>query len=184
MRGWWRAQEGSAAVEFALILPLLLLLILGCIEFAIAMFVGGMLESAVLSASRYGITGFVAGGSREAHIRSLISQKTLGFVDGDSTDIQTFVYPSFSAIVAPEPYFDVNGNNAYDAGEPFSDLNRNGARDGGSGTPGVGQACDVVLYVVSYQMHAVIGLLEPFLSRIKHYASVAVRNEPYSDRAC
>lgn len=181
----WRARGGNAAVEFALILPVFLLVLVGAIEFAISMFVGGMLESAVLTSARYGMTGAVSGGvSREQAIRNRITARTLGFVDGNATDIQTYVFPSFSAIVAPEPFIDLNGNHHYDPGEPFSDLNHDGAWTAGGGKAGVGEACEVVLYVVSYQMRSVTGLLQPFISRIRHYASVAVRNEPYADTPC
>ena len=188
-RSWpdrlWRARDGGAAVEFALVLPLFLLVLVACIEFAVSMFVGGMLESAVLSAARYGITGdVVAGRSREQQIRHRITARTLGFVDGDSTDIRTFVYPSFGAIVAPEPFVDINGNGRHDTGEPFSYLNHDGAWNAGNGQAGVGGACDVVLYVVTYQMRSLTGLLQPFIGRIRHYASVAVRNEPYADTPC
>ena len=152
-RSFSQDQSGSAAVQFALILPLLLVLVIGSFEYAVVMFVSGMLESAVLTASRYGSTGFEeGGGSRIDRIRAMITDRTLGLVNGDTADIDTYVFPNFNSIVAPEPYTDQNGNGKWDNGEPYVDLNGNGSRDTGSGTPGPGAACEVVLYVVSYQV--------------------------------
>lgn len=180
-----RQQCGSAAVQFALIAPLLLMLIVGAFEFAVVMFVSGMLESAVLAASRYGATGFEeGGGSRIDRIRAMITDKTLGFVDGDKADIDTYVYPSFGSIVAPEPFTDVNANGSWESGEPFVDLNGNGTRDAGSGAAGPGAACQVVLYVVTYQTRSITGLLRPIMGALTHHASVAVRNEPFESTPC
>jgi hypothetical protein len=178
-------QRGSAAVQFALILPMLLLLIIGSFEYAIVMFVSGTLESAVLAASRYGATGFEeGGGSRLDRIRAMITEKTLGFVDGDNADIDTYVFTSFSSIVAPEPFTDKDGDGAWDPGEPFVDLNGNATRDAGGGTPGAGAACEIVLYVVTYQTRSITGLLRAIMGTVTHHASVAVRNEPFGSAPC
>lgn len=184
-RSFSQDQSGSAAVQFALILPLLLVLVIGSFEYAVVMFVSGMLESAVLTASRYGSTGFEeGGGSRIDRIRAMITDRTLGLVNGDTADIDTYVFPNFNSIVAPEPYTDQNGNGKWDNGEPYVDLNGNGSRDTGSGTPGPGAACEVVLYVVSYQVQSITGLLRPIMGRITHHASVALRNEPFASTPC
>jgi hypothetical protein len=178
-------QRGSAAIQFALIMPLLLLLIIGSFEYAVVMFVSGTVESAVLAASRYGATGFEeGGGSRMDRIRAMITEKTLGIVNGTNADIDTFVFPSFSAIQAPEPFTDLDADGRWDPGEPFVDLNGNGSRDAGSGTPGPGAACEVVLYVVTYQTQSITGLLRAAMGRITHHASVAVRNEPFGSTPC
>ena len=76
-----RDARGDAAVQFALLAPALLLLVIGTFEFAIVLFVGGALESTVLAASRFGVTGVVEEGvTREDKIREIISQRTLGGV--------------------------------------------------------------------------------------------------------
>lgn len=177
--------DGSAAVQFALILPMLLLLIIGSFEYAIVTFVSGALESAVLVASRYGATGFEEGGTgRVDRIRAMITERTLGFVDGDTAHIDTYVYPDFASIAPPEPFTDLNGNGAWNDGEPFVDLNGNGTRDAGSGTSGAGAACEVVLYVVTYQTRSITGLLRSIMGTVTHRASAAVRNEPFGSTPC
>ena len=53
-----RGNEGVTALEFALILPLLLIMLFGIIEYSLIMFSYSALESAVLQGSRVGKTGF------------------------------------------------------------------------------------------------------------------------------
>ena len=183
--GFVREQRGSAAVQFALILPLLLLLIIGSFEYAIVMFVSGTIESAVLAASRFGATGAEeGGGSRLDRIRAMISEKTLGLVNGSNAKIDTYVFPDFGSIVAPEPFTDKDGDGTWDPGEPFVDLNGNATRDAGGGTPGAGADCQIVLYVVTYQTRSITGLLRAIMGTVTHHASVAVRNEPFGNTPC
>ena len=163
-KGFAAGQEGSAAVQFALVLPMLLLLIIGSIEYAVVLFVSGTLESAVLVASRYGSTGFADGGTtRLDRIRAIITERTLGWVDGDSARIDAYVYPDFASIAPPEPFTDLDADGSWQPAEPFVDLNGNGTRDAGSGTPGVGAACEVVLYIVTYQTRSITGLLRSIM---------------------
>jgi hypothetical protein len=173
-------QRGNAAVEFALIGPLLVLLIVGSFELAVTLLVGGSLESAVLAASRYGVTGYSDGTvSREDRIRAIIDERTMGLIDLERTTIDTVIYPSFSDIGRPEPFTDSNRNGKRDTGESFTDINGNGKWDQDMGRSGAGASGDVVLYRVSYETRTFSRLLEPILGRILHRATVAVRNEPY-----
>jgi hypothetical protein len=176
----WRDRRGAAAVQFALLAPALLLLVIGSFEVAITMFVAGTMESAVLAASRYGVTGFTEDGvSREERIRDIILDRTQGFVDMDETTIRTLVYQSFDQIGQPEPFTDDNGNGAHDAGEPFNDVNGNGEWDDDMGAAGLGGPGDIVLYEVEYETGALTELFRPIFGRIVHHAAVAVRNEPF-----
>jgi hypothetical protein len=171
---------GNAAVEFALLAPVLILMVTASFEIAILLFVGGTVESAVLAASRYGITGFTEEGvSREERIRAIIADRTLGFVAAEAADIRTLVYPSFDQIGRPEPFTDANRNGARDPGEGFTDTNGNGQWDDDMGREGSGGPGDIVLYEIEYQTGAVTRLLEPIFGRIVFHAAVAVRNEPF-----
>lgn len=173
-------REGAAAVQFAILAPALLLLLVGSFEIAIMLFVSGTMESAVLAASRYGITGFEEEGvSREQRIRDIIAQRTLGFVPADEARIRTLVYPTFDSIGQPEPFTDANGNHVHDPGEAFNDVNGNGHWDDDMGAAGLGGPGDIVLYDIEYDATAITRLLRPIFGPIVHRAAVAVRNEPY-----
>lgn len=175
-----RDADGAAAVQFAILAPALLLLIIGSFEVAMMLFVAGTMESAVLAASRAGVTGFTEDGvSREERIRDIILDRTMGFVDMDHTVIRTLVYQSFDQIGQPEPFSDDNGNGAHDPGESFTDINGNGQWDDDMGSAGLGGPGDVVLYDIEYETGALTNLFAPIFGRVVHRAAVAVRNEPF-----
>lgn len=185
LRSFVSDRAGNAAVEFALVAPALLLLILGSFEIAITLLVGGSLEAALLASSRYGVTGFESGGvTREDRIRALITERTFGLVDLDRATIETLTYPSFADIGRPERFTDSNRNGRHDAGEAYDDTNGNGRWDADMGRPGSGGACDIVLYVVTYETGAITSLLRSVMGPINHRATVAARNEPYGGAPC
>lgn len=176
-----RDDRGALMVEFAVVFPILLLGILGTIETATIIFIGSSIESAVLQASRFGITGNTSNGvSREERVREIVGEKTYGLVNMDEVTIETLVYESFADIGKPEPFQDTNTNLAYDLGEPFTDVNGNGQWDPDMGAAGLGGPDAVVVYRVIYDW----GLMTPYMRRvmgdsIHNVSSVAVRNEPF-----
>ena len=56
MRRWARDERGAAIVEFAIIVPLLLILVLGIVDFGRLMAVSGGLAAAVREGARYAAT--------------------------------------------------------------------------------------------------------------------------------
>ncbi|HRO12219.1 TadE/TadG family type IV pilus assembly protein [Amaricoccus sp.] len=171
---------GATAVEFSLVLPLLLLFIVGSIESAIVLFIGSSIEAAVMEASRYGITGTEAGVSRADRVMEIVEDRTYGLLDMDQVDMEILVYQSFADIGKPEPFTDQNGNATYEAGEPFTDVNGNGEWDDDMGEAGLGGPSDVVVYRLSYAWGVITPLMRRILGEsVTHVSSVAVRNEPY-----
>ena len=129
---------------------MLLLFIIGSIEMAINLFIGSSIESAVMEASRYGITGTEAGVSRADKVLEIVADRTYGLLDMDQVDMDTLVYESFADIGKPEPFTDQDGNEVYNSGEPFVDVNGNGQWDADMGEAGLGGPSDVVVYRLSY----------------------------------
>jgi Flp pilus assembly protein TadG len=69
----WRANRGVAAVEFAIVAPVLLLMLGGVVDLALAFLSKSMLASSVAEGAEY---AFVAGPSVSASaIRSIVGQK-------------------------------------------------------------------------------------------------------------
>ncbi len=180
---WRREREGAAMVEYALIGPLLIMTLIGIVEVSMVMFLNIMVESSVRDAARYGLTGLeMEGQSREEYIISIVEQRTLGLLTIDSSNVDVSVYDSFAEIADDEPYTDVNTNGEYDDGEPYVDTNGNGSWDGDPGTPGAGDANEIVMYRVNAEW----ALFTPFMASLLGQeglftisASVAVRNEPW-----
>jgi hypothetical protein len=180
VRGLRRCNEGSTAVEFSLLLPLLLLFIVGSIEMAIVLFIGSSIEAAVMEASRYGVTKPEDGVSRADQVLAIVEARTYGLLDMDQVNLETLVYESFADIGKPEPFEDDNANGTRDSAEGYVDVNGNGQWDADMGEAGLGIGGDVVVYRLSYDW----GVVTPFLREslgdgVRHVSSVAVRNEPF-----
>ncbi|RED53450.1 TadE/TadG family type IV pilus assembly protein [Aestuariispira insulae] len=176
-------ERGIVSQEFAIISPLLILMIIGIFELGTIMLVNSLMEGAMRESSRYGITGRADSGiSRESYIRQIVDEQTLGFVDMDKAKFETLVYSDFGSIGDGEPYIDGNGNGAYDVGETFTDENSNGAWDADVGEDSAGAADDVVLYRISYNWPIMTPLIGALIGTDGHFpmeASIAVRNEPW-----
>ena len=175
-----RCRAGSSAVEFAIILPVLLLFVVGSIEMAIVLFIGSSIEAAVMEASRYGVTKPEEGVSRADRVLEIVEARTYGMLDMDRVDLDTLVYGDFDDIGKPEPFEDDNGNKSYDAGETYSDINGNGEWDADMGEAGLGVGGDVVVYRLEYAWGVITPLMQRILGEsVTHVSSVAVRNEPF-----
>lgn len=174
-------DSGQAIVEFALIVPALLGLLCGILEFSGILFAQTLLEGGAREASRYGITGATEQGvGREAAILQIIDENTFDVIDIDELNIETLVYETFGDVGQPEPFTDANGNGVFDDGEEFDDINGNGTWDEDMGVAGLGGPGDVVVYRLSYDWDIMIPVFEPFFGEaIALDASIAVRNEPF-----
>ncbi len=178
-----RNREGSAIIEFAMAAPLVVMAIIGIVEFSMILFVNSLLEGGLRQASRFGLTGFEPGGlTRQERILQIVEDHTHGLVEDSAASLSTLVYPSFDSIGEPEPYTDENNNGQHDEGEPYMDVNGNNQWDPDMGATGLGGPEDIVLYTIEYDWPLLTGLLGDFIGEDGTFplrASVVVRNEPY-----
>jgi len=174
---------GQAIVEFALVAPAFLAIMLAILELSGIMFVQTLLEGGAREASRYGITGQQPDGvSRDDMILQIVGENSFGIIDMDELAMETTVYNNFSEVGQPEPFTDENDNDAYDVGEPYTDSNGNGGWDDDMGAAGLGGPGDVVVYSMSYDWPIMIPLFQPFFGdRVTLQANIAVRNEPFDE---
>jgi Flp pilus assembly protein TadG len=175
---------GGTIVEMALVGPVFLLLLFAIFETSAFLLASTLLEGGVREASRFAITGRTDLGSRDATIRSVIENHSVGILTAEKIDIDYSVFPSFDSIGFTEEFDDANGNGVRDAGEGYTDSNGNGTFDDGNGTPGAGGAEDIVLYRVGYDWQLIVPILRPFLppdGTIRLEAQIAVRNEPFPE---
>lgn len=89
-------QSGTAILEFAFALPVVLLLVTGIMEFALVNFATSLLEGGLREAARYGITGLNAtDGSREARIVEIVNEHAAGLFTITSDNVETLEYQDF-----------------------------------------------------------------------------------------
>lgn len=178
-----RSARGITTLEFAFIVPIFLLIIMGVVEFSLIMFSMAAMESATATTSRTGKTGWTATGmNREQTIIASIKDHTAGLLDPNKITITYTIYPSFDKVNDPEPFIDANGNGSYNAGESFTDINGNGQWDSDMGQSGVGSAGDIVVYNVTYPWQIHTPIISTFTGNpFNITVRAVVKNEPFED---
>jgi Flp pilus assembly pilin Flp len=183
-----RSNDGAAALEFALVLPPLCLILVGMFEMSMLMFTQASMEGALREAARFGMTGSVPDpADRQDEILAIIDENTFNMLE-DPT-ISFLIYPSFGDVGDPEPYTEksIPPNSTFDAGidgwDPATqDINGNGIWDGDQGEAGVGGAEQIVQYTVEYDWHVITPFMAPIFGndgKVHLRASVVLRNEPW-----
>ena len=182
-----RAEKGATALEWAMVSPVLILLVMIFVELTMMMFVNILVEGGLREAARYGITGQFPGEGttteREDLIKQIVLDNALGLIKDESTNVTFKVYGTFTQVGQGEPFVDANSNGKFDAGEDYTDQNGNGAYDADLGVPGLGGSGEIVSYEVEYDWELMTPFLAPFTpngdGKFKFTASIVVRNEPF-----
>lgn len=173
-------DRGATLIEFALICPVLLLMILGLFDMGYNYYVLTQLQGAVQKAARDSSVEN-AGGSLN-QIDGKVAEAVRYIAPEAEVAFKRSSYASFSDIGQPEDYSDINGDDRCNDGEPFEDANQNGVWDEDRGSDGLGGARDAVLYIVDIEFPRVFGTA-PFLGlpeTVALQATTVLRNQPYS----
>lgn len=170
-------------VEFAFVLPVLLLLLFAAFDFGHAMYAQAVLHGAVQNAGRD--AGLQSGGISKDAIDALVLKQVKAVVPNGAVLASRKNYEGFSDVGRAEDFVDANSNDTYDPTECFTDENDNLMWDADVGAEGLGGADDVVLYTVelsyerSFPFWAVLGG-----SRTTSIAaSTTLRNQPFGSQA-
>ena len=176
----WRDDSGASALEFALVMPLVLILIVGTIDVAIAMLTDGFLEQSVRAASRLGLTTTEPSGkSRDDAIREIIQNGVGNWVGKDNVlHIETRTYKSFANGGQPEPCGDESHKNTGPCTRPFTDMKHNETWDADMGGSGAGGRGDIVSYRVWFGRPAFTGILGLLGRDLYHFERrIVIQNE-------
>lgn len=175
-----RDKRGVSVVEFALVIPVFLLLVMGTCDIAYQAYVQAVLTGAVQQAARNGTVQNASTATVDnavlAQVRATAPQAA--FVSGFPTRKN---YTQFGD-VGPEPFVDLNANGSHDTGECFTDINENGSWDTDPGSSGQGGANDVVVYTVSityprlFPLQAMLG----WSAQATLNATTMLKNQPYA----
>lgn len=138
-------RRGLAAVEFALLLPVLCITILGLMDIGYRYYLWAQVDGIVQKAGRNSTLETRTPAEIDAEVRARVQALN----KAATVDIQRRAYSNFNNVRQPENYRDTNGNSRYDLGECFEDENGNGVWDEDMGRTGSGgSARDVVQYSV------------------------------------
>lgn len=167
-------------VEFALLAPVLLAMVMGLLDLAHNMYTAQMLQGAIQTAARQSTLEGASG--REAAIDAAVSSAVHAIAPAATLSFSRSSYSSFTAAGRPEDYVDQNGNGTCDNGELFEDANGNLAWDADTGTAGFGGARDAVVYnvTVSYERpFPVFAFIPGQTSTYTLSTRTILRNQPF-----
>ncbi len=189
----FRRSEGSTTVEYALILPVLLLFVMGILEYCMIMYASSVLDGATANAARLAKTGYNNTANsgycasptqtQSQYITCIMQGLVSGLMNPANLTISSKSYATFGDIGQPEPYTDVNHLGHYVVGDPYTDVNGNGQWDADMGAAGLGGAGDIVVYTVSYPWPIMTPIMKNFIGTngiLTLSASAVVKNEPYN----
>ncbi len=169
-----RARSGSAAIEFAMIAPVLFLFLMGIIETGVIYFAGTALQNATDDAARLVRTG-AASSFTPAQFKSQVCNEMSGFIGtalcNANLQIDVRQFANFSGASYP------GVTNADGSLNPAS-----------MSYPGSLSPCQVVLVRTYYPWSIMTPLMQPLLQNMPNgqyllSAAAAFRSEPYTSNA-
>ena len=175
-----RDGRGVTIVEFAMIAPALLMMLLGTFDMGFNMYTAAVLQGAIQEAAR---DSTVEGASASTDwIDARVRTAVLHVTPNATVSFARKAYSNYGDIGRPEDFTDVNGDGACDNGEPFEDVNGNGVWDNDRGTSGNGGARDAVLYevTVNYPRAFPVAKLFGQGDNMTTVARTVLRNQPYA----
>ena len=173
-----RDPRGTTVIEFAMIAPVMLLMLMGLMELLYQVYVQPIFDGAMQKAGRDSSleSNVVAGGELddkvEAMVRSIAKDATF---TSERKSYSTF------ALVKPETFNDKNGNKQRDPGECFDDVNNNGVWDVDPGRQSQGGANDVTKYTmtVTYNHLFPIQKMLGWSDTVTLTSTTLLKNQPY-----
>ena len=171
-------DRGSPAVEFALVMPMALLMMLGLGDLGYQAYLESVLTGTVQKVAR---DSTIQGNATQT---STLDQKVIDAVKQIAPQA-TFVssrknYDNYGAVKA-EPYTDTNHNGVHDAGECYSDVNGNKVWDSDPGSSGQGGASDVTVYKMTMTYPRMFpAWLVGWPANASISATTYLKNQPYA----
>ena len=174
-----RDQQGVSAVEFALLAPVLLTMLMGLLDLAYNMYTAQMLQGAVQAAARK--SSIEGAATNAAAIDGVVTTAVHAVAPSATMTFSRKAYTNFGNVNRPEDYDDVNADGTCNNGEPFEDANGNGNWDIDPGQAGFGSARDAVLYNVAItypRAFPIFAFIPGQTSTFSMKADVVLRNQP------
>lgn len=178
-----RDARGATLMEFALLAPVLLLLLLGMFDMGYNYYMQSQLQGAVQKAARDSTTQRANAGT--ATIDEQITAAVRDIVPGAALTFSRRAYATFSDVDRAEDFTDLDEDGTCNDGEPFEDANGNGAWDIDRGIDGGGGARDAVLYVVTVSYPRAFGVagLAGLPDTVTSESTTVLRNQPWDAQA-
>jgi Flp pilus assembly protein TadG len=171
--------RGLTVIEFALISPTLLVLMMGTFDMGFRTYATSVLQGEVQKAARDATleTGSSAGAALNTRVQNQVSR----VISNGTWTFTRKSYASFTRAGQAENFTDSNGNGSREAGECYQDENGNSNWDVDVGLTGQGTSDDIVMYTASVtypRLFPMYGLLG-WTQNETISASTTLRNQPF-----
>ena len=177
-----RDQRGAYMIEFAMVMPTFLLLMMGSFDIGMQMYAKAVLSGAVEQAAR--LNTLETNSSSQSAVDQAVRDQVGRVARYGTLSFSRLNYQDFSGVGKPEDFTDSNGNGVRNAGECYQDVNGNSTWDADRGETGQGGANDVVLYRVNLTFDRLFPLWkmlgEPQQKTLT--VSTTLRNQPYTNQ--
>ena len=173
-------SKGNVIIEFAILAPVFLLLLLGTFDIGQMVYGRAVLHGAVEEAARSSSLETANTAEADAKVEAAIAP----ILPNATFESSRVSYFDFNDVGRPEAWNDLDGDGTCNGGETYTDENRNGNWDPDVGVSGNGGAGDVVLYTVTVAYHPTFGV--PFPGNQegdRTFSATAVKkNQPFADQ--
>lgn len=177
-----RDTRGATIIEFVIILPVLVGLILAILEVGYQGYVSAVVQGALSKTARQ----VTVGDKTAADVVTLIRSEVQVVVPAQYVNVTTRRYYNYSNVGKPEKIIsDTDPQGTFNLGDCFEDANNNGIYDVAPGDDGIGTADDIVYYTVRviYPNLTPIGALLSWSPTRTASATTVIRNQPFTSRA-
>lgn len=177
-----RDARGATIVEFAVVLPVLSLLLLGLLDLGYRSYATSVVQGALHDASRMATIGNFT----LAQIDARVKQRLSNFASRSTVTTSTTSYYDFSGVSQPEKVVsDTVPLNSYNAGDCFEDANGNNTYDTDRGRNSTGGADDIVRYqvTITYPRIVPLGNFMGWGNTQTVTQNTVLRNQPFAGRS-
>ncbi|RYD67221.1 MAG: pilus assembly protein [Sphingomonadales bacterium] len=186
-----RDQRGATIVEFAIVAPVMGMVLLGAFDVAHSLYMRGVLQGIVQKTARDSTLEDSTAAATQTALDNKVKAQVSAIANSGTITFTRRYYRTFSTAAAAraETFTDSSAgifrNGVCDNGEPYEDANLNGVWDRDGGNSGQGGAKDAVLYTVTvtyprfFPIYRFIG----GSTTTKITGSTVLRNQPYGDQS-
>lgn len=184
--------KGSSITEFALIAPVLTVMLMGVLDLGHTLYMQSVLQGVMQKAARDASLETGSQTSTQTSIDSAVTEQIQRLAQNATVTITRTSFRDFTKAATPakEPFTDSSVGSPYrngtcDHGEPYEDSNNSGTWDTDNGRTGQGGAKDTTIITAQ----VVYPRLFPFMravglpANVTLNASTALVNQPYGDQA-
>lgn len=183
LRAFAGDARGATIIEFAIILPVLCVLLMGTFDLGYRSYVTSIVQGSLHEASRMATVGGVSMSTIESHVENRLQE----FSRNAEIEVDTDSYSDFTGVAVAEPLTtDLGTPNVYNrATDCYRDINGSGKFSHDMGRTGTGGSEDVVRMQVrmTYPRLFPMASLLGWSDDVEIVQETMLRNQPYGSRS-